>query len=282
MILQREIIQKAREWQVPPDTVDKDYVLGHFLSILAKWYGKELIFKGGTCLRKCYIEQYRFSEDLDFSAVDKDFVLESKTLKRITELVTERTGILCYAEPVKPLLYQDQPKGYQVKIKYWGANHSKNQSPLPHHRWLTKIKLEISTDELILMPSNRRMIMHPYSDDLKGAKSCYSYSIKEVIAEKLRALKQRSYTAPRDFYDIYHLTNGFSENDWRDVYPVFIAKMNHKNIAYESPSDLIPQTTLEKAKRAWKTSLAHQITDEQPLNPDKIIEIVSTRIKENL
>jgi predicted nucleotidyltransferase component of viral defense system len=28
------------------------------------------IFKGGTCLRKCYYETYRFSEDLDFTVVD--------------------------------------------------------------------------------------------------------------------------------------------------------------------------------------------------------------------
>lgn len=28
------------------------------------------VFKGGTCLRKCYYETYRFSEDLDFNVVD--------------------------------------------------------------------------------------------------------------------------------------------------------------------------------------------------------------------
>jgi predicted nucleotidyltransferase component of viral defense system len=25
------------------------------------------VFKGGTCLKKCYFETYRFSEDLDFT-----------------------------------------------------------------------------------------------------------------------------------------------------------------------------------------------------------------------
>jgi len=34
MILQKEIIQKAQKWKVPPDTVDKDYVLGHFYRCL--------------------------------------------------------------------------------------------------------------------------------------------------------------------------------------------------------------------------------------------------------
>jgi predicted nucleotidyltransferase component of viral defense system len=25
------------------------------------------VFKGGTCLKKCFVETYRFSEDLDFT-----------------------------------------------------------------------------------------------------------------------------------------------------------------------------------------------------------------------
>ena len=28
------------------------------------------VFKGGTCLRKCYYETFRFSEDLDFTIVN--------------------------------------------------------------------------------------------------------------------------------------------------------------------------------------------------------------------
>jgi predicted nucleotidyltransferase component of viral defense system len=28
------------------------------------------VFKGGTCLRKCYYETFRFSEDLDFTIID--------------------------------------------------------------------------------------------------------------------------------------------------------------------------------------------------------------------
>lgn len=37
------------------------------------------VFKGGDCLKKCYFETYRFSEDLDFtlrdeSHIDEDFL----------------------------------------------------------------------------------------------------------------------------------------------------------------------------------------------------------------
>ena len=75
MILQKEILEKANAWKVTPSTVDKDYVLGHFLSSFFNFENnRELfLFKGGTCLRKCYFPDYRFSEDLDFTLTDKNF-----------------------------------------------------------------------------------------------------------------------------------------------------------------------------------------------------------------
>src|SRR5690554_6846909 len=109
MILQKEVTQKAQEWEVPPDTVDKDYVLGHFLSVFVEHYKNDLVFKGGTCLRKCYIENYRFSEDLDFTALDKKFDLVLKKLDSIAKITEERTGIQFNVENIKPLTFQDEP-----------------------------------------------------------------------------------------------------------------------------------------------------------------------------
>lgn len=282
MILQKEVIEKAQEWKVPPDTVDKDYVLGHFLSTFIAHYKNELVFKGGTCLRKCYIENYRFSEDLDFTALDKGFVLEQNVLQKISETTEKNTGILFFVDKIKPLKFRDEPKGYQVYIKYWGANHSKNQRPLSPNRWHTKIKLEISTDEVLLLDTESLHIMHPYSDTLMGETQISCYSISEVISEKLRALKQRSYTAPRDFYDLYHLTQEFSKEDWELVVPVFIKKMKHKKLEYHSPDDLIDDSKLANVKRAWKTSVAHQITQVHQPIADEIIESVAQLIKKYL
>ena len=69
MISKQDILDRAAEWRLRPDVVEKDYVLGWLLAgignhdeISGSW-----VFKGGTCLKKCYFETYRFSEDLDFS-----------------------------------------------------------------------------------------------------------------------------------------------------------------------------------------------------------------------
>lgn len=282
MILQREIQQKASEWKVPPDTVDKDYVLGHFLSVFAKYYENQLIFKGGTCLRKCYIENYRFSEDLDFTSKREDFILEQKAVERIAEATGEQTGIRFSVGKVQPLLFRDIPKGYQVHIKYWGANHSKNQRPLPPARWQTKIKLEVSTDEIILEDTPKRKIKHPYSDDLTGVEQLRCYSKREVVAEKLRSLKQRSYTAPRDFYDLYYLTNNYTAQDWEEVVPLFLRKMKHKKLSYTSPDDLITEKKLLNVARAWNTSVAHQIQVEHQPSANEIIKSTAKRIKKYL
>tara|TARA_R110001583_G_scaffold69123_1_gene196143 strand:- start:1605 stop:2468 length:864 start_codon:yes stop_codon:yes gene_type:complete len=279
MILQKEIVQKAQEWKVPPNTVDKDYVLGHFLSVFVAHYKDELVFKGGTCLRKCYIENYRFSEDLDFTALNKNFVLEQKTLQNIAKITEEGTGVQFSVDQIKLLKFQDELKGFQVYIKYWGANHSKNQRPLPANRWYTKIKLEVSTDEVMLLDTESLAIMHPYSDVLTGEKQSRCYSISEVVSEKLRALKQRSYTAPRDFYDLFHLTQKFSKKDWEIVIPIFLKKMEHKNLEYKSPEDLIDDSKIANVKRAWKTSVAHQITEGHQPDGDEIIAAVTQRIK---
>ncbi len=69
MISEAEIRRFAGQWSTDPMIVDLDYVLGCFLS---QWYqdkqALKMRFKGGTCLRKCYFPNYRFSEDLDFTA----------------------------------------------------------------------------------------------------------------------------------------------------------------------------------------------------------------------
>jgi predicted nucleotidyltransferase component of viral defense system len=64
-----DLDDRAREWGLRLDVVEKDYVLGWLLwgigtepELATTW-----VFKGGTCLKKCYLETFRFSEDLDFT-----------------------------------------------------------------------------------------------------------------------------------------------------------------------------------------------------------------------
>jgi predicted nucleotidyltransferase component of viral defense system len=281
MILQNEIKQKATAWKVPPDTVDKDYVLGHFLALFSKQFKSQLVFKGGTCLRKCYFPNYRFSEDLDFTAVDEDFVLEKSELRAIADKLKNKVRILLNIGEIKIMQHQDEPKGYQVKLKYWGANHSINTPPPSPQRWMTNIKLEISTDEKILTEVEEKEIIHQYSDELLHSKvNCYS--LDEVVAEKLRVLKQRSYTAPRDIYDLYNLTKDFSEKDWKSIKPLFEQKMKAKGLEIESSSELVSEENLQHISKAWDGSIKHQLVLDYAPKKEEIINSVVKNIKQHL
>ena len=98
MITNQELRNLVTEWQLRDDVIEKDYVIGWLLwglgsdaDIKNKW-----AFKGGTSLKKCYVETWRFSEDLDFTIIpggpDKPETIEP-IIKRILERVHDESGI---------------------------------------------------------------------------------------------------------------------------------------------------------------------------------------------
>ncbi len=282
MILQSEIRQRSSVWEVPPTTVEKDHALGHFLAAITRFYGEELSFKGGTCLRKCYFPEYRFSEDLDFSSVQSTFQLTARDLLTICQEAEKHAGIIFHPDKIEPLKHKNIRKGDQVMIRFWGAYHPKHEEPSPVERWHTKIKLEISTDELLILPTEYKSIHHPYTDAVLSHQPMPCYSLDEVVAEKLRALVQRKYTAPRDFYDLYNLTTHFSDADWNQIKPVFLAKMKHKGLEYSRPEDLVTPKSTQRALKAWHASIDHQVTGKSSTSPEEIIIEVRNRILQHL
>ena len=69
----RTRIQEARgRLGIPWEVLERDYLLSWVLAGISQTQVLQdtLVFKGGTALRKCYFGDYRFSEDLDFSALE--------------------------------------------------------------------------------------------------------------------------------------------------------------------------------------------------------------------
>ena len=82
---QLEIINR-KNLKYPLHVAEKDYLLTLTLQVIATSnLGKTFIFKGGTALHHCYLEQYRFSEDLDFSS--NQTVVSLKEVRTIFEKV---------------------------------------------------------------------------------------------------------------------------------------------------------------------------------------------------
>jgi predicted nucleotidyltransferase component of viral defense system len=279
MILQKEIATIAEAKLVSKSTVDKDWVLGHFLAaIYSQPELKEvLIFKGGTCLKKCYFPDYRFSEDLDFTSRKKSFELTKKHLQNICEHLHQNTEVLTHIDSLRPLKFKDELTGYEAVIRFWGADHSRNETPPPVERWQTKIKIEIILYELMIFDEAQQEITHQYSDAIALKPNIIPcYSINEVMAEKLRALIQRSYTAPRDFYDIWYLQKNYPNLNFEEIVNAFHKKMAFKNLEFTGVDQLMDEDDDKKLRASWKNSLAHQIQADALPEYD----VVKTELKE--
>jgi len=262
MINKNEINKIAIEKQLKTSIIDKDWVLGHFVDAIfsISECRKNLIFKGGTCLKKCRLPDYRFSEDLDFTSTNEHFVLNLPLLEKIVSLVTSRTEIPLNIQSLDNLYSNNQLTGYSARVRYWGSDHRKDQQPPEPQRWLTSIKIEIILYEKMCFEAEKATVFHQYSDKLtENAENIPIYSINEVLSEKLRALIQRSYSAPRDYYDIWYLSKNIENIDWNAVVEAFFVKTSFKNLEFSGIKQMINSDIDKLLQVAWKNSLEHQI-----------------------
>ena len=164
MIGRQEILEFAREVGLDPNVVEKDYVLGWMLAGVAQhprtrdaW-----LFKGGTCLKKCYFETYRFSEDLDFtllegSHLDADYLRQ--VFAEITQWIYDDSGIE----------FPEETRSFEVYVNPRGKNSAQGRvgyrGPMQRQADLPRVRFDLTNDERIVRDGVRRRVHHPYSDE---------------------------------------------------------------------------------------------------------------------
>lgn len=268
MINRKEIVEWSKKSNVPADTIDKDYVLGHFLNVLFsyQWAKENLIFKGGTCLRKCYFENYRFSEDIDLTIINQNFILTRKGINEVCEKLKNITGIETNMLLFVEVLHNNQKVGWDIEICYWGANHNPSETPIFRKDCHTKIILEIRHFELMLFENIERKIIHNYSDTELIVNTIPCYSIEEVLAEKMRALIQRNRGEARDYFDLWYIKTHINEIDWQGVKEAFFKKCIFKNIVFNDVSDLFKPERMKQVAITWDKRLSHQLQTQVDRN----------------
>lgn len=258
MIPKREILDVATQTNLLPAVVEKDYVLGWLLAGINQSPAlRDLwVFKGGTCLKKCYFDTYRFSEDLDFSLRDPAHIDENFLIKIFTEIaawIYDNSGIEIPTDRIKFEIHRD--KACQGRIYYRGPVTPISKQAMP------RIKLDLTANELIVEPSVLTAVRHDYSDKPTGGICVESYSYVEVFAEKIRALKER--TRPRDLYDVINFFRRPESHDVAaKVREVLKKKCAHKNIKFPLLSDL--DAHKEACAAGWREQLAHQLPSLPP------------------
>lgn len=192
----------ARRHGVDPMVVDLDHALGVTLWGVARAPvgEQDWVFKGGTCLRKAYFEDYRFSEDLDFTVTGALQVEDvSRRLESIAGTARE-VGVSFLLDDARVDVTRDEygRESVDVRVPYRGAL-TRRGSP-------RSIQFHLSADEEILIDPRRRSLLHPYDDATDIETELLCYAPEEMLAEKLRATGgQRVYAISRDVYDIAQL-----------------------------------------------------------------------------
>ena len=255
MITNGEIRKLSLLHGVRPETIEKDYVLGWMLAgIHHAPFSKNWVFKGGTALKKCYFHDYRFSEDLDFSLKDPAVLTEEALglmLNELADWVYESAGIEISKSRtlIETFENRDKRQVAQVRLYYHGPI-----SPSAPNQW-ARIKLDLTTGELLTDTSLLRDVYHPYSDVSEVFFKIRSYSFTEIFAEKLRAFIERM--RPRDVYDVVKCYEA-GIADLAKVKEQFLLKMEAKSLKIPDKETLLTQ--VKTSENFWEEQLAHQIT----------------------
>ena len=210
MITDAEVRRLARSERVEPRIVELDYALGWALWGIARhpYLARRLVFKGGTCLRKCYFPAYRFSEDLDFTATRR-FDMDELVAALAEALAETQTvsGIDFRVQEPRLRLIENEYGRESVRFTvYWRGPHVLRGSP-------RGLRLDVTRNEVLAFDPLHRTVFHPFSDvaDFEDVRvPCYT--LEEVMCEKIRALLgQRIYAVSRDLYDVFSLIGSVDE-----------------------------------------------------------------------
>ncbi len=156
---------------------------------------ERLAFKGGTAIKKVYIPDYRFSEDLDFTLLDASLASDALQaamealypwLKKEVNLTLATRRVEVHAGG-NPTLY----------LNYVG--------PLQGDLASRFLKVDFSLDEDLVFPLRQEPLHTNYSDCQSLSADLMVYSLEEILTEELRSLLTR--TEPRDLYDVHYLLN---------------------------------------------------------------------------
>lgn len=257
MIDRQEIMDFSREFGLVSNVIEKDYVLGWMLAGIAAHpeIGQSWVFKGGTCLKKCYFETYRFSEDLDFTLTNPEHLAEPfllVTFNQISEWIYDQAGIEVPAETIRFEVYTN-PRGKssaEGRIGYRGPMQRRGDAP--------RIKLDLTNDELLVLEPATREVHHPYSDRPADGIHVQCYSFEEVFAEKIRALAERE--RPRDLYDVVHLYRHDELRPDRSlVFGTLEQKCAFKGIEVPTMQTVDSQPARAELEAEWGNMLAHQL-----------------------
>jgi uncharacterized protein len=250
MIRPKEINAVAGKHRLKDSQIEKDYILSWLLYGISKneVLSKILVFKGGTVLKKVYFEDYRFSEDLDFTLLDEKISNDDllKEFEKVYAFVKEEANITVQ---FKESDIHESSGSMVFYVNYIG--------PLQADIKSRDVKIDITRGEVMEFGIETRPVFREYSDMPEELFSLQCYSLSEVLIEKMAALMGR--TEARDLFDFWHLTEN-EQMSTKEHKPDFERKAKNKKHNPEQFQEKVLAKE-KNMKQAWQISLANQIHD---------------------
>ena len=266
--LRRIIEQERKRLNVPWIVLEQDYLLSWILWGIGSVdkLKDNLIFKGGTALKKTYFGDYRFSEDLDFSAMPTSpwgEELEKYILQACLNAQNEMSRNI--PDPIIDC------KRYVEKVPHpEGQEAFTIRAQLPWHRSpQVRVMIEITKNEKIILDPLLKPIKHDYGESFDCTLNVYP--LEEIIAEKLRAMLQNikkyhergwSRSRARDYYDIWCILRKY-ENDLNleKVPDTLVKKCEDKGVSHTNHMDFFNPIIIDQVQKDWDQWLAPLISD---------------------
>lgn len=285
MILKTRLDHYRKSHGAVWEIIEQDYVLSWILAgIFSVPYLKHnLAFKGGTCLRKCYFGDYRFSQDIDFTVLARAEDLKEDLFIEIQKAVLlardkvramgENFYMDCYVYQEK----EPHPEGQQAFL-------IKAQFPWQKEP-LTRIYVEVTFAEDVILGVKTKPIIHPYDQEFDYEINVYD--IHEIIAEKIRALLQFSKklhergwarSRVRDYYDLWRLFTDYkaqiNHDILRDIVP---RKCQNKNIIFENGQALFNERLMHHVEKEWEIWLKGIVIGNLP-HQNEVIGLLKSEL----
>jgi hypothetical protein len=237
--------------RIPEAILERDYCLAWFLVGLSRTpLSKLLVFKGGTALKRCYFGGYRFSEDLDFSLVEKvslNYILTE--LEPIYDEVQRASGVVFRFSREDRKRHQNC---YTFYLNYDG--------PLPGATG-NEVKVDITIKEQFVCPLQERYVLRGYDEysDLPEDELVQVYSLEEIATEKVVALADRARNEPRDLYDLWYLTSQ-AHIDLAAIRLEIMRKLEFRGRKY---SNIVEEFSKKEPRyrKLWDIRLASQMAE---------------------
>jgi len=244
MISERELRRIAARAGIGVGQTEHEYVLLCALDALSQTeiMADTFCLKGGTALRLVYFSDWRHSVDLDFSVLP---TFPAELLRSLVENWFTQVYVMHDVE-IHLSDFHRVNGAARMRAQFVG--------PLHHP---ARLLFDITLDEPILLAPERRPALTSFFPKL--CPSVLTYTLEEILAEKMRSIIQRG--KARDYYDVWRLLKEKKDAlDMSRVCTTLFLKCRHIGLLMPSKEAFIIPERLEEARIYWQRDLAGQVS----------------------